>query len=196
MSSGHVGRWLLIVAALVMAATVVAALWVTGSPQAQRQVRLDEKREYDLARIFSALDSHAKNGHPLPAGLQALARQPRLRLSITDPVQAKPTITAAWATTATNCVPSSPLIPRSESQSFMHSRSGSTALAGIASGVGLAALVLRNAVRSPSKSNDAESDVESAHSEQALAQPAQPPRIHLILARQTTLNPCEGCPFG
>ena len=90
MSAGKAGRWLAIVACVVVAATVVAAILVMGSPSAQRVEKLDRKRAEDLARIDRFVDSYIERTHALPLDLATLAREPGVRVSITDPVDGSP----------------------------------------------------------------------------------------------------------
>ena len=68
------GRWLVIAASMVVIATVVAAIVVMGSPSAQRESRLDERRVRDLDRIAGAVRNHAEQHGALPADLQGFAR--------------------------------------------------------------------------------------------------------------------------
>lgn len=84
------GRWLMVAAALVVAAVVAAALWVIGPPSAQRQLRLDERRVGDLQRIARAIELHAEREGRLPRDLATLAAQPGQRLPVTDPATAAP----------------------------------------------------------------------------------------------------------
>lgn len=90
MSAPGPGRRLLAVAAVVVAGVLAVAMWVIGSPAAQRQVRLDERREADLARIENAVDRHWETHDGLPADLAALARQPGILLPVVDPEDATP----------------------------------------------------------------------------------------------------------
>lgn len=90
MSAGNAGRWLAIFVSVVVAATVVGAMLVMGSPGSQRESRLDRKREQDMERIAMVIDLRARAGKPLPADLTSLAREPGQRLSITDPVTGAP----------------------------------------------------------------------------------------------------------
>ena len=90
MSAGKTGRWLAIGACVVVAATVAAAILVMGSPSAQRVEKLDHKRVEDLARIDRFVDSYVERTSTLPPDLGALAREPGVRVSITDPVDGSP----------------------------------------------------------------------------------------------------------
>ena len=85
MSVDNAGRWLAIAASVVVAATVVAAMLAMGSPGSQRESRLDRKREADMVRIEMVINDRTRAGKPLPASLEHLAREPGLRLSISDP---------------------------------------------------------------------------------------------------------------
>ena len=82
------GRWLMIAASVVVLATLVAAIVAIGPPSVQRQIRLDDKRVQDLQRIVQVIDGYVQTHDSLPPDLATLARQPGLRLSIADPVDA------------------------------------------------------------------------------------------------------------
>ncbi len=86
----RLGRWLAIVASVVVAATLVAAVAVMGSPSAQRDANLDGRRVDDLNRIDRLLDDHVSTHDALPPDLATLAKQPGRRLSIVDPVDGTP----------------------------------------------------------------------------------------------------------
>lgn len=85
-AQGRLGRWLLVAAGIAIIATVAAALWVMGSPGAQRLVRLDQRRVQDLQQVEQAIDLHFRRHDALPADLAALATQPGVRLAVADPV--------------------------------------------------------------------------------------------------------------
>lgn len=85
MSAGNVGRSLAIAASAVVIATVVAAMVLMGSPESQRESRLDRKREQDMDSIATAINSRAREGKPLPASLEILSSEPGLRLAVSDP---------------------------------------------------------------------------------------------------------------
>jgi hypothetical protein len=89
-ADGAPGRRLAIVASVVVLATVVAAVVVTGSPSAQRQAKLDVRRVQDLVRVVAAIDAQVKETGVLPASLPTLAEKPGAGLAIVDPVTAKP----------------------------------------------------------------------------------------------------------
>lgn len=86
----RLGRWLAIAAIVVVASTIVASLWVMGSPSAQRQANLDGRRVDDLSHIERLLDDHMSTHDTLPPDLAMLAEQPGRRLSIVDPVDGTP----------------------------------------------------------------------------------------------------------
>lgn len=90
MSAGKAGRWLAVVACVVVAATVAAAILVMGSPSAQRVEKLDRKRVEDLARIDRFIESYVARTKSLPPDLATFAREPGVRVSITDPVDGSP----------------------------------------------------------------------------------------------------------
>ncbi|MEG3789178.1 DUF5671 domain-containing protein [Lysobacter sp. CCNWLW3] len=85
-----VGRGLLILTAAVMLAAVVAALWITGGPGAQRLIRLDQRRARDFGEISRAVNNYARQHDRLPPNLKALADQPGVSLSYTDPTSGLP----------------------------------------------------------------------------------------------------------
>ena len=90
MSIGRGGRWLAVIATMVVTATVIAAMLTMGSPGEQREAKMDRKREQDMQRIVMAIDSRAKAGKPLPADLASLAGEPGRRLAINDPANGTP----------------------------------------------------------------------------------------------------------
>ena len=90
MSQEGPGRWLLVAAAVVVVATIVAAVATMGLPSTQRDIRMDERRVRDLQRIVTAVNGYAGNHGSLPPDLATLAAQPGLRLAIADPVDASP----------------------------------------------------------------------------------------------------------
>ena len=84
------GRWLAIAASVVVVATVVASVLVTGTPAQRRAIKLDERRVEDLQRLSSAIDRHYRANNQLPASLAVVAGKPGSRLDIVDPVTAAP----------------------------------------------------------------------------------------------------------
>lgn len=87
--ASNVGRWLAIVASVVVVATIVASVIVTGTPAQQREVNLDAQRVSDLERIGKAIDRHVEQAAALPVSLAVLAAAPGVRLVIADPVTSK-----------------------------------------------------------------------------------------------------------
>ena len=84
------GRWLAIVATLVVVATLVAAFLVMRSPAVQREVTLDQRRVQELQRIGYAIDAYVVLHESLPPDLATLAAQPGSTVSLRDPVTAAP----------------------------------------------------------------------------------------------------------
>lgn len=84
------GRGLLIAASILIVATVIAAVVVMGTPQHQRDIRLDARRTSDLEDIVTAAREHADRSGALAGTLTQLAARPGLRLNIIDPATAQP----------------------------------------------------------------------------------------------------------
>lgn len=84
MSARPLGFWLLLAAGVAVVATVVAAVAVMGTPDAQRRMRQDERRIRDLDRIVDVARIEAREHGRLPASLDVLAKRPG-RLTIRDP---------------------------------------------------------------------------------------------------------------
>lgn len=72
--SGSAGRWLLIGAGVAIAASIIAAIVVIGTPAQQRLQRQDERRERDLTRLKNDIEGWAERNDALPPDLAALAR--------------------------------------------------------------------------------------------------------------------------
>lgn len=70
---GIPGKVVLGVAAVVILATLVASVAVIRSPAAEREARLDTRREQDLARIARLVEAHYHRTGELPATLDELA---------------------------------------------------------------------------------------------------------------------------
>jgi len=85
-----VGHALLAVASVAIVATVIAAIAVMGSPTAQRETRMDERRLSDLRRIARTIDQHVQQHGTLPPDLATLARQLGVRLPLADPATSVP----------------------------------------------------------------------------------------------------------
>lgn len=86
----RLGRWLAIAASVLVVLTLVAAVWVIGSPSTQRLANLDGRRVDDLSHIGRLLDEQVSIHDTLPQDLATLAEQPGRRLSIVDPVDGTP----------------------------------------------------------------------------------------------------------
>jgi len=85
MSIAQPGRLLIAIAAMVILATVVAAVVVMESPQTQRERRIDARRVADLTQIEDAIDRYYQEHGALPRDLATLAAKPGQRLSVVDP---------------------------------------------------------------------------------------------------------------
>lgn len=72
-AGGLPGRVVLGAVAVVVAATLVASVAVIRSPAAEREVRLDARREQDLARIARLAEAHYHRTGQLPSSLDELA---------------------------------------------------------------------------------------------------------------------------
>ncbi|WP_202841474.1 hypothetical protein [Luteimonas saliphila] len=90
MSGASAGRVLVILAAVVIAATVITAIMVIGSPAAQRASKLDTRRVADLRRIETAIGEHAKLHDALPRDLGALLPGAGRALVTVDPETGAP----------------------------------------------------------------------------------------------------------
>lgn len=90
MSASRLGTRLMVAAGVVIAATVVAAIVVMGSPGAQREQRMDQRRVRDLGQIQRAVEAYYLEHGALPAGMAVLAARPGIGLSTTDPADGRP----------------------------------------------------------------------------------------------------------
>ena len=90
MSRQGVGRGLLVVATVIVIATLATALWVMDSPMKQRDRRIDERRTEQLDAIADAVDAWTREHKRLPASLVELSKQPGASLAIVDPVTGAP----------------------------------------------------------------------------------------------------------
>jgi hypothetical protein len=86
---GRAGRWIAIVASLVVVATIVAAIAVMGSPSKQRLMRLDERRVDELGNIANQIESWRNEHGRLPGSLAELAAAPGVRVA-QDPASGRP----------------------------------------------------------------------------------------------------------
>ncbi|WP_411832141.1 hypothetical protein [Pseudoxanthomonas mexicana] len=90
MKGWGIGHALVALAGVAIVGAVIAALMAMGSPAAQREARLDERRIDDLRRIARGIDQHVRQHEALPPDLATLAGQPGTRLSLADPATARP----------------------------------------------------------------------------------------------------------
>ena len=90
MSARPVGQWLLVLAGLVVVATVIGAVAVMGSPGEQRKMRIDEHRLNDLRAIDAAVRLYRKDAGSLPEDLATLDARPGLALDLVDPQSGVP----------------------------------------------------------------------------------------------------------
>lgn len=77
---GRAGRWIAIVASLVVVATIVAAIAVMGSPSKQRLMRLDERRVVELGNIADQIEAWRNEHGHIPGSLAELAAAPGVRV--------------------------------------------------------------------------------------------------------------------
>ena len=89
-SRGSLGRWLAIIASVVVLATIVASVIVTGLPSEQREKNLDARRVADLVGLDDAVQRHFRDQDALPGSLTVLADKPGVSLAIIDPVTGVP----------------------------------------------------------------------------------------------------------
>ncbi len=89
-SGGTLGRRLAIAASVVVIATIAASVVVNGTPAAQREIKLDERRARDLGVIEDSIQRHYWDKGALPASLAVLAGKPGVSLAITDPETGAP----------------------------------------------------------------------------------------------------------
>lgn len=90
MSRHSAGTVLAGVATFAVALALGVALWTLGSPGTQRDVRLDERRERELQRLETAIESHWEQAKSLPTDLDTLASRPGMQLATQDPVSGTP----------------------------------------------------------------------------------------------------------
>ena len=85
MSARPVGGWLLVLAGIVVLATIAAAIAVMGSPAEQRRMRIDQRRVDDLRQVEAAVRAYRTEASALPETLGALNARPGMALDISDP---------------------------------------------------------------------------------------------------------------
>lgn len=90
MSAARPGRVLLVFATVVVVLTLAAGLWTLGAPAAQRDARLDQRRQEQISSLNDAIHEHWREQGVLPDSLEALASRPGVRLEIADPVTREP----------------------------------------------------------------------------------------------------------
>src|SRR3546814_19715875 len=81
---------LLVLAGVVVVATVIGAIAVMGSPGEQRKLRIDEHRINDLRAIEAAVRLHRKDTGSLPEDLATLDARPGVALDLADPQTGPP----------------------------------------------------------------------------------------------------------
>jgi hypothetical protein len=70
---------------VVVIASVIGSAYVLGSPEHQRQRRLDERRVRDLGTITNTINSYAVTHDALPPDLSVLGSEPGQRRAPVDP---------------------------------------------------------------------------------------------------------------
>lgn len=75
---------------LVVAAVVVAAVFVLGSPAEQRMIRLDQQRVTDLIGLRNAIKRDVQRNTALPKDLAAVSSAPPMRVRRIDPETGAP----------------------------------------------------------------------------------------------------------
>ncbi|CAA9300436.1 MAG: hypothetical protein AVDCRST_MAG71-57 [uncultured Lysobacter sp.] len=90
MSARPVGTWFLVVAGIAVAASLIAAIAVIGSPSHQRNLRFDERREHELVLIKNAIEQHARSERRLPQALAELRQSDGTALNPVDPQTRQP----------------------------------------------------------------------------------------------------------
>ncbi|MDN5782220.1 MAG: hypothetical protein L0H23_09415 [Luteimonas sp.] len=85
MSKRSSGHWLLVLAGIVVLATLAGAIAVMGSPAEQRRMRLDERRVGDLRQIEAAMRAYQVDTDALPDTLDVLDARPGVALDVSDP---------------------------------------------------------------------------------------------------------------
>jgi hypothetical protein len=78
-------------ASLVVAAAVIAGLFMIGSPTQIRAARLDEQRVNNLQALIDAIGGDHQRGDPLPASLAEFVKRPtHSYMHILDPETVQP----------------------------------------------------------------------------------------------------------
>ncbi len=84
------GRWILGAAIVVATAAVGLGLGLLGSPDQERDRRLDARRVDELRAVARAIDVHWHQAGTLPATLAILEAAEEPRLSLNDPESGEP----------------------------------------------------------------------------------------------------------
>ena len=84
------GRALAIAGAVAAAVAVGAGLWVIGPPEAQRVLRLDERRVRDVDEIVNAVRGYHELERTLPRDLATLSSRPGSTVPTRDPETGAP----------------------------------------------------------------------------------------------------------
>ena len=90
MSTSNTGRTMLLLASIIVIATLATSMWVMDSPTKQRDRRIDQRRSVQLDAITDAVDVWVASHKRLPVSLVELSSQPGLSLDVVDPVDGKP----------------------------------------------------------------------------------------------------------
>ncbi len=83
------GRLIVAVATAVVVASIIAGVIVVGSPARGRLERFDADRIEDLEGIMRAMDRFWSRNERLPASLEELGEDPRIRVNTVDPGSAE-----------------------------------------------------------------------------------------------------------
>ena len=102
-------RTLLVVTTLVVIGSIGYVFFLMGSPNLQRDIRLDRDRISNLVNIADNIDTYWELNEALPQDLNDLyGRSYYVGPGWTTPRRANPTNTACWTPLTTSCVPCSP----------------------------------------------------------------------------------------
>ena len=84
------GSRLIIAVVAVVFISLVAGLWIVGSPANARRERMDANRVSDLRGIMRATDDFWEQNSRLPASLTELASDARVDVAAVDPTTSEP----------------------------------------------------------------------------------------------------------
>jgi hypothetical protein len=79
------GKLLTAIAIVVVSATVIWGLIMTGSPEQQREKKFDVKRISDLQEIAGSIDLYYTRHNTLPDNLDTLDKEPGITINRNDP---------------------------------------------------------------------------------------------------------------